>query len=944
MTYIPNQGYTSSINSSTSPLTNGSTFTGTAELITAPDVAVSCKTDQDGVLYFDFSQDGTNWDTFPVNGFTVTANVHEFHKAVKIDGRYFRVRLTNNSGSNQTLLRLKTYYGRFGLPNAPLNQSISSDSDAINVRAIGAGLEPDGTYSDIKRTGVAASSETVLNDTDVWNSGVIDTEGYEMVEISLYGDQPFTRQLIFYESDQTTQLDGSTRTVPLNISGNTVARELLAVTPRSRYMRVIVTNDSGSNMTVSSFSITLHSQPIGDSQLPLDIPLRDGATAGLTRAIQVGRQPDGDYVNSPADGSAFSTTSALSGGATYTSDWVDTDGWKAIEIVVTSDVVSANDGVQVQFTDDVQAGTPTVRTQLVYTLSANDVSNGSLVIRTGTLLDGFRIVYTNGSSAQSVFFLEASLRTAAVGTTRVSIESEIAPTSVAAVTRAIIVAENAAGDYSNIQKDIDTNSLNVNVANPLTAFGELQVSNISPSVQLLFTYSVNSELVLTRNNGGTTTVADGQISCSTGAAANQTGGFISRDLARYNPGQGIMARFTGLFTTGVANSTQWIGIGDAYEGFFFGYSGSSFGVLHRKGGKPEIRTLTVTTGSSHGENITITLNSNADATVAVTNTADTTLTANEIAAHDYSGVGSGWTAKAVGNTVVFTSYASGAKSGTYSLSGATSAVGTFAQTIAGVSATDDFIAQTSWNGDPADNSRALPTLDPTTGNVFQIQYQYLGYGLIKFSIEDPDSGRFITVHKLAYANANTTPSMVNPSQHLGCFASNASNTTNISVKTASMMAGSEGQERLPGIRRGTSSSKSGITTSEVPVMTIRNSEVYNSRLNSIPIKMFNIAASNDHTKAMRIRVLRNATLTGASFAAIESSVSPLFKDTTATAVSGGTELFALELGSNNNDQIPLFADALSGVIDPGDTITITARAVSGTGAICSASINWVEQQ
>lgn len=120
-------------NTTTTPLTGGATFTGTAELVSGfPDVGVSCKTDAAGTLYFDFSNDGTNWDTFPVNGFVITAGVHEFHTAVKL-GRYFRARLVNGSGA-QGYLRLYTYFGLFRTPNAPLNQPYGLDSDSIIVR------------------------------------------------------------------------------------------------------------------------------------------------------------------------------------------------------------------------------------------------------------------------------------------------------------------------------------------------------------------------------------------------------------------------------------------------------------------------------------------------------------------------------------------------------------------------------------------------------------------------------------------------------------------------------------------------------------------------------------------------------------------------------------------------------------------------------------------
>lgn len=119
-------------NNSSSALSGGGSFTGTAELNYAPDVMVSCKTDAAGTLYFDFSVDGTNWETFPSGGFDVVAGVHEFHTAVK-GPRHFRVRLVNGS-SAQSYLRLYTYFGMFRQPNAPLNQPLGLDADAVLVR------------------------------------------------------------------------------------------------------------------------------------------------------------------------------------------------------------------------------------------------------------------------------------------------------------------------------------------------------------------------------------------------------------------------------------------------------------------------------------------------------------------------------------------------------------------------------------------------------------------------------------------------------------------------------------------------------------------------------------------------------------------------------------------------------------------------------------------
>lgn len=131
---IPN-GILSSLNTTTVPLNAGITYTGTGERFDTPDVMVSCKTDQDGKLFIDFSNDNFNWDIFPPTGIDVFAGIHEFHIAVK-GPRWYRVRFTNTSASNQTYLRLYSYFGVFRQSNSPANSTIQSDADASLVRPL----------------------------------------------------------------------------------------------------------------------------------------------------------------------------------------------------------------------------------------------------------------------------------------------------------------------------------------------------------------------------------------------------------------------------------------------------------------------------------------------------------------------------------------------------------------------------------------------------------------------------------------------------------------------------------------------------------------------------------------------------------------------------------------------------------------------------------------
>lgn len=126
-------GELSSDNTSTTALGSGETFTGEWEQNADSDVIVSCQTDNSGTLFFDFSNDGTNSNTFPIEGFVVEPGIHSFHSAVK-GPRYFRVRLVNDTGA-QSYLRLYTYYGTFRQPNLPVNSAIGFDADATVTRS-----------------------------------------------------------------------------------------------------------------------------------------------------------------------------------------------------------------------------------------------------------------------------------------------------------------------------------------------------------------------------------------------------------------------------------------------------------------------------------------------------------------------------------------------------------------------------------------------------------------------------------------------------------------------------------------------------------------------------------------------------------------------------------------------------------------------------------------
>jgi hypothetical protein len=114
-------------------------------------------------------------------------------------------------------------------------------------------------------------------------------------------------------------------------------------------------------------------------------------------------------------------------------------------------------------------------------------------------------------------------------------------------------------------------------------FGELAVAQPTPRIALSFPYALNPDKVnLGVTGSGTTTQADSMAVLSTTAATNSSAELLSHDTIRYIPGQGVSARFTALFTEGVAGSEQYIGIGTGEDGYFVGIDGADgLAILHR---------------------------------------------------------------------------------------------------------------------------------------------------------------------------------------------------------------------------------------------------------------------------------------------------------------------------------------------------------------------------
>lgn len=478
-----------------------------------------------------------------------------------------------------------------------------------------------------------------------------------------------------------------------------------------------------------------------------------------------------------------------------------------------------------------------------------------------------------------------------------------------------------------------------------TAFGEQAIAEPTPVVQLQFPYNINTDLVEKReNNLGSVTQATGMAVIQSGTSANSAAHMLSRVPVKYNPGQGALVRFTALFTSGVANSVQVAGIGEVGDGLFFGYNGTAFSILRREKGVPEIQTLTISAGAVTASG-TITINlDGVSKTLELVQNDTAREVAVKIADTDFSDTGLGWSATVNNATVIFKAWSDGNKSSTFSLvdTDTTGAAGTFAETVAGVSTTNNFIAQASWNEDTFDgNGPSGVTLDPTKGNVYEIKYQWLGFGLITFSIEDPDDGDYHVVHRIAYANANTEPSLQNPTLPLHIMAKNTSNTSNLTVKTSSMAGFVEGKNAERALLNSRSNNITNLTDTELPILSVKNRVVHQGALNRVAIKPEFISLATEASKPIIFRVRANPTLTGTpAFADIDAATSVVAVDTAASGVSGGREVFTIVLGKA--DSKILNFHELDKAVEPGEVFVVTAEATSGSSQEVTVSHTWNE--
>lgn len=369
-------------------------------------------------------------------------------------------------------------------------------------------------------------------------------------------------------------------------------------------------------------------------------------------------------------------------------------------------------------------------------------------------------------------------------------------------------------------------SLDVEIPGAKTSFGELAIAEFSAQCGWSFNYNINitaiAEII---SDGGTISQEGSFAKIETGTNPAGRAVVRTRRALVYTPGVGALARFTAIFSTPQEDSLQLIGIGNDFDGWFFGYHGLRFGVLKKRGG------------------------------------------------------------------------------------------------------VDEWIYQEDWSVD------TYPDLIPQNGNVYQISFQWLGFGMQYFGIENK-YGNISNVHKIEYTNKHKEVSVNNPSLPLTALAENIGNASNIVLETPSAVAGLYGKAFPLAFETLISFEHIVTIPSGVEIYLFGNLNPStwlgkDNRLYLLP-KLF--AAASEGNKPIVFRVYANPIIATPTWLDVAPNISPLQYDLLGTwTIGSGLHIFTLPIGKSDSAIVDL--NAINPDILPDQMFAVTAQSTGSSDVI-----------
>lgn len=235
---------------------------------------------------------------------------------------------------------------------------------------------------------------------------------------------------------------------------------------------------------------------------------------------------------------------------------------------------------------------------------------------------------------------------------------------------------------------------------------------------------------------------------------------------------------------------------------------------------------------------------------------------------------------------------------------------------------DDFIPQSEWNIDKR------PDLNPQKGNIYAIDFQWLGFGAQYFAIEN-EEGNVALVHIIFYANKNELTSVENASLPISAGVANLGNTSNITLKTPSASGGIYGQpfEQAFEALIAYDFRNDAIAAGETYLFGLLSPDQWLGKDNRLYILPKLFVAAAEGNKPVTFRVYSNPTISNPVWNDVAPNVSPLQVDVAGTFVANGeTLVFTLPVGKSDSKEIDL--SVIDAEVNPRQSFAITVDADS----------------
>jgi hypothetical protein len=250
--------------------------------------------------------------------------------------------------------------------------------------------------------------------------------------------------------------------------------------------------------------------------------------------------------------------------------------------------------------------------------------------------------------------------------------------------------------------------------------------------------------------------------------------------------------------------------------------------------------------------------------------------------------------------------------------------------------------QSAWNVDPCNGTVNMPVLIPGNFNIFEISYTYLGFGPMRFYINNPLTHLPELVHVITRVNSQTgVTNFYSPSMGLCLYQEYEVGmvyTPNATIGIGSFALRTQGERALPFERLAVENSKSIAVANETVVLNIRCSPTFFSKENYWPITTDFLSVSGDGTKNIIVRIYRNPTLSGTVWTDIDQYTAPVQFDTLGTRTLG-TGKYLLGLTLAKSDKQVLYLDDFHIKLNPNDTLCVTFTSTAAYDAFVNMSFH-----